>query len=107
MSGTRRILAVSMPRASVVAMFASLFVSSFAAAQRCQGFASFQRRPLHAFVRGQLGDEARWYAAGVALGGTGAFVELELGARDVDAFDAASSRPTSGAVGRQAPLDVR
>ena len=96
-----------MPRASVVAMFASLFVSSFAAAQRCQGFASFQRRPIHAFVRGQLGDESRWYAAGVALGSTGAFGELELGAIDVDAFDAASSRTTRGAVGYQVPLNER
>jgi len=96
-----------MPRASVVAILASLLASRFAAAQRWQGFLSFQRRPAQAFVRGQLGDESRWYAAGVALGSTGAFAELELGAIDVDAFAAASSRTIRGAVGYQVPLNER
>jgi TonB family protein len=95
-----------MPRASILAIGVSALACSLAAAQRCQGFASFRGRPIQAFARGQLGNESRWYAAGVAFGST-AFGELELGAIDADAFAGASSRTIRGAVGYQAPLNER
>lgn len=95
-----------MPRASILAILVSLLGSTLAVAQRCQGFPSFQRRPVQLFVSGLFGDESRSYAAGVAVGSTGVFGELELGAIDVDAFSASSSTLDVGA-GFQVPINQR
>ncbi len=95
-----------MPRASVVAVLAGLLGSTLAAAQGCRGFASLQRRPIQLFTSGLFGVQSRSYAAGVAVGGAGAFGELKLGAVDIDAWNA-SSFTFGGSAGYQVPLNER
>jgi len=93
------------PRAFVLAIFISLLGSALAAAQRCRGFGSLQTRPIQVFASGLFGSDSRWYGAGLAVGGGGAFGELKLGGIDVDPWGPASSFTVGGGAGYQVPLN--
>ena len=95
-----------MLRASVLAILAGSLGTTLVVAQRCQGFASFQGRPVQPFASALLGQDSRWYTAGVAVGGSGAFAQLQLGSIDVDTFSA-SSGTIGGGVGYQLPMNER
>src|SRR5919201_6963282 len=72
----RDMLAARMLRASVLAILAGSLGTTLVVAQRCQGFAAFQGRPVQPFASALLGQDSRWYTAGVAVGGSGAFAQL-------------------------------
>ena len=94
-----------MPRASVLAILVSL-VGTHAAAQRCRGLESFQRRPIQLFTNGLFSHQARSYAAGVDVGAGRAFGELQFGGIEIDAWDA-SAATLGGGAGYQLPLNER
>jgi len=56
-----------MLRASILAIGVSALACNLAAAQRCQGFASLQTRPIQLFAGGLFGAESRWFGTGLAV----------------------------------------
>jgi len=94
-----------MLRASILAIGVSALACNLAAAQRCQGFASLQTRPIQLFAGGLFGAESRWFGTGLAVGGGGAFGELKVGGTDIDPWGGVSSFTLGGGAGYQVPLN--
>lgn len=93
-----------MPRA-LLAVFvgATVGLSSSAAAQVCNGVASFAQGPVQVFGTVGFSDNAKSFAGGVGFGGTGLFGQATLGTTSYDNIDG-SSRLLGFAVGYQVPL---
>ena len=93
-------------KTAALAVLGILLAAVPAPAQMCEGLASFSGRPVQVYGAGGFKSDSRVVAGGVALGGTGAFLNFESGTIQIDAFNR-SAYQTAVGVGYQVALNQK
>ena len=83
---------------------AGLAVSTPVSAQLCNGSASFSRTPVQLSAAYAFNDDAKAFGAGLAVGGSGPFLQLTAGKTNYSKLDG-SSTDLGGGAGYQFALD--
>jgi len=93
-------------RMVLVAVVAAYVVPIRAEGQTCTGFASFTDGPMQLAGSALFNDNAKEFAAGFAVGGSGPFGNVSVGTTSFDEVDASSFNLGAG-VGYQVKLDSK
>ena len=91
---------------AALAVLGVLLAAVPAAAQLCEGLASFSGRPVQFYGAGGFKSGSRVFAGGVSLGSKGGFLNFESGTTQIDAFNR-SAHETAVGMGYQVALNQK